>query len=159
MDVHLAKAYGVTPKRLREQVRRNVARFPAAFILILTGEEVVEVAAKCGDLAGLKYSPSNPYAFTEHGAIMLASVLKSPSAIQASILIVEAFVRMKELLNIKEGIISRVDSLEQKTGKHDLELHELFKTIRQLLSPPKPLPPPPPPPMKRVGYRRNNEES
>ena len=74
IDIHLAEAYGVTTKRLREQVRRNPERFPIDFMFILDKEEVTEVAAKCGDLPNLKYFAGIVYAFTEHGTVMLASV-------------------------------------------------------------------------------------
>ena len=80
LDTDLANLYGVTTKRLNEQVKRNVERFPADFMFQLTNEEKAEVVANCDHLVRLKYSPMLPYAFTEHGAIMAASVLNSERA-------------------------------------------------------------------------------
>jgi hypothetical protein len=80
IDRDLADLYGVTTKRLNEQVKRNKKRFPEDFMFQLTGEEKTEVVAKCDHLAVLKYSPNLPFAFTEHGAVMLASILNSEIA-------------------------------------------------------------------------------
>ena len=82
LDADLAALYGVTTKRLNEQVKRNRERFPNDFMFQLTEEEKAEVVANCDHLKRLKFSPTLPYAFTEHGAIMLASVLNSPLAVQ-----------------------------------------------------------------------------
>lgn len=79
IDTDLASLYGVSTKRLNEQVKRNRARFPADFVFQLTASERAEVVAKCGHLSRLKYSPTLPFAFTEHGALMAASVLNSES--------------------------------------------------------------------------------
>lgn len=85
LDADLAKVYGVTTKRLNQQVRRNWDRFPPDFMFQLTGEEKEEVVANCNHLKNIKYSRMLPLAFTEHGAVMLASVLNSPIAVQASL--------------------------------------------------------------------------
>ena len=82
LDADLAQLYGVSTKRLNEQVKRNRDRFPEDFMFQLTVAEKTEVVAKCDHLAKLKYSPTHPYAFTEHGAIMLAAVLNTPRAIE-----------------------------------------------------------------------------
>ena len=87
LDADLAALYGVTTKRLNEQVKSNRDRFPEDFMFQLTGKEKEEVVAVCDHLKKLKYSASLPYAFTEHGAIMLASVLNSPVAVRASIIL------------------------------------------------------------------------
>src|SRR3990172_1168859 len=94
LDADLAALYGVTTKRLNEQVKRNRGRFPEDFMFQLTEREKGEVVANCDHLKRLKFSPNLPYAFTEHGAIMLATVLNSPVAVQTSIQIVKAFVRL-----------------------------------------------------------------
>lgn len=98
MDTDLAGVYGVLPKRLREQVRRNLLRFPEGFMFQLSKLEMMEVSAKCGHLAHLKFSPTLPYVFTEHGAIMLAMVLNSQTAVETSVEIVKAFVHLREIV-------------------------------------------------------------
>jgi len=98
LDADLAQLYGVSPKRLNEQVKRNRDRFPKDFMFQLRAEEKTEVVAKCGHLAILKFSPTHPYAFTEHGAIMLAAVLNTPRAIEVSVFVVRAFIRLREIL-------------------------------------------------------------
>jgi hypothetical protein len=84
LDSDLARLYRVSTKRLNEQVKRNQRRFPRDFMFKLTPKEKAEVVANCDHLAALKFSPALPNAFTEHGAVMLASVLNSPVAVQAS---------------------------------------------------------------------------
>lgn len=98
LDADLAELYGVTTRRLNEQVKRNKDRFPGDFMFKLTRGEKVEVVANCDHLHRLKFSPALPYAFTEHGAVMLASVLNSPVAVQASIQVVRVFIRLREIL-------------------------------------------------------------
>ncbi len=85
LDADLARLYGVTTKRLNEQVKRNRDRFPADFMFQLSAEEKAEVVANCDHLSNLKFSKALPFAFTEHGAIMAASVLNTPQAVEASI--------------------------------------------------------------------------
>jgi hypothetical protein len=98
LDADLARLYGVTTKRLNQQVNRNRSRFPEDFMFQLTSEEKTEVVANCDHLSKLKFSPVFPYAFTEHGAIMAASVLNTPRAIETSVLVVRAFVRLREMV-------------------------------------------------------------
>jgi hypothetical protein len=97
LDRDLAELYGVTTKRLNEQVKRNSSRFPEDFMFQLTQEEKKEVVANCDHLKTLIFSPNLPFAFTEHGAVMLASVLNSETAIQANIQIVMVFTRLTEM--------------------------------------------------------------
>ena len=94
LDSDLAEIYGVKTSRLNEQVKRNIDRFPADFMFQLTDKEKEEVIANCDHLENIKFSRTNPYAFTEHGAMMLATVLNTPTAITTSVLIVRAFVKM-----------------------------------------------------------------
>ena len=84
LDADLAELYGVETKRLNEQMRRNIERFPEDFMFRLSAEEKAEVVANCDHLAKLKYSPTLPYAFTEHGALMLGNVLKSDRAVKSA---------------------------------------------------------------------------
>ena len=98
VDADLALFYGVPTKRLNEQVKRNKERFPEDFMFQLTATEKAEVVANCDHLSKLKYSPSLPYAFTEHGALMVASVLNSPRAVEMSVFIVRAFVQLRQVI-------------------------------------------------------------
>jgi hypothetical protein len=95
VDADLANLYGVTTKRLNEQVKRNRERFPDDFMFQLTAEEKEQVVANCDHLARLKFSPAIPNVFTEHGAIMAASVLNTPRAVEMSVYVVRAFIRLR----------------------------------------------------------------
>jgi hypothetical protein len=97
LDIDLAVIYGVTTKRLNEQVKRNAGRFPPDFMFQLIETEKAEVVANCDHLARLKFSPHLPYAFTEHGALMLANVLNSERAAQTSVMVVRAFVKLRRM--------------------------------------------------------------
>ena len=105
IDRDLAELYGVPTKRMNEQVKRNLKRFPPDFMFQLTSEEKDEVVANCDHLASLKFSPNLPYAFTEHGAVMIASVLNSKIAIAVNIQIVRVFTRMREMLLTHKDIL------------------------------------------------------
>ena len=95
IDNDLAELFGVKTFRLNEQVKRNIHRFPKDFMFQLTEEEKQKVIANCDHLEKIKFSRTNPYAFTEHGTIMLANVLNTPTAVETSILIVRAFVKLR----------------------------------------------------------------
>jgi len=136
IDSDLAKVYGVTTKRLNEQVKRNKDRFPEDFMFQLTQKEKDEVVANCDHLQRLKFSSSLPYVFSEHGAIMLASVLNSAKAIEASIYVVRAFVRLRELLATNKDLARKLLELERKYESHDKQIKAVFDAIRQLMSPP-----------------------
>lgn len=100
LDTDLAELYGVTTKRLNEQVKRNADRFPGDFMFKLTPGEKAEVVANCDHLTKLKFSKVPPFAFTEHGAIQAANVLATPQAVEMGIFVVRAFVRMRELADV-----------------------------------------------------------
>ena len=136
LDTDLAALYGVTTKRLNEQVKRNAPRFPEDFVFQLTKGEKQEVVAVCDHLAKLKYSANLPYAFTEHGAIMAASVLNSERAVKASIYVVRAFVKLREILATHKQLAFKLDELEQKLQRHDRQIIDLVKVIRELMEPP-----------------------
>ena len=147
LDADLARLYGVTSKRLKEQVGRNAARFPGDFAFRLSREETKEVAAICGDLRNLRFARGLPLAFTEHGAVMAAGVLNSPRAVEMSVLVVRAFVRMRRLLAAHEELAGKVAELERRVGVHDVALRGLVGTIRRLIEPP------PGAPGERIGFR------
>jgi len=133
LDADLAVLYGVPTKRLNEQVRRNKDRFPEDFMFQLTKKEKAEVVANCDHLKMLRFSPYLPYAFTEHGAIMLATVLNSPVAVKASIQVVRAFVRLRQLLASNAELARKIDAMEKK---YDAQFKVVFDAIRQLMTPP-----------------------
>src|SRR3974390_3316747 len=112
LDSDLAELYGVETKRLNEQVRRNLNRFPSDFMFQLTETEKSEVVANCDHLARLKFSPHLPSAFTEHGALMLANVLNSKRAAQTSVQVVRAFVRLRQILASNAGLARKLAALE-----------------------------------------------
>ncbi|OHC64812.1 MAG: hypothetical protein A2045_00535 [Rhodocyclales bacterium GWA2_65_20] len=136
LDTDLAELYGVTTKRLNEQVKRNIERFPEDFMFQLNAEEKAEVVANCDHLVQLKFSPSLPYAFTEHGALMLGNVLKSSRAVEVSLLVVRAFVQIREMLSTHKDIAAKLDQMERKLSSHDQAIAGLIDAIRQLMAPP-----------------------
>ena len=131
LDSDLAKLYGVSTKRLNEQVRRNRDRFPNDFMFQLTAREKNEVVANCDHLSKLKYSSSLPYVFTEHGAIMAASVLNSPRAVEVSVFIVRAFVKLRRVISENKELSRRILQIERHLAEHDNRILELGKAIKQ----------------------------
>jgi len=146
LDADLAELYGVSTKRLNEQVKRNRDRFPEDFMFRLTATEKTEVVAKCDHLAKLKYSPTYPYAFTEHGAIMLAAVLSTPRPIEVSVLVVRAFVRLREILARHRSLASKLAELESRIETHDEAIRSLLSAIRQMMAAPEKQP-------KKIGFQ------
>jgi len=134
LDEDLAELYGVTTKRLNEQVKRNRERFPSHFMFQLTMQEFADLRSQIATSRwGGRRTP--PYAFTEHGTVMLASVLNSPIAIQASIEIVQAFVRLRQMLASHVELARKLSALEKK---YDAQFKVVFDAIRQLMEPPPP---------------------
>lgn len=138
LDADLALLYGVTTKRLNEQVKRNRDRFPKDFVFQLTEREKAEVVANCDHLSRLKFSQYLPFAFTEHGAIMAASVLNTPRAVEMSVFVVRAFVRLRSLLGTHKEVITKLAELERKLTTHDKQIVALVEAIKQLMTPPEP---------------------
>jgi phage regulator Rha-like protein len=143
----LAELYNVLPKRLIEQVKRNIDKFPDDFMFQLTRQEVMSLKSQFAtSKKGRGGVRKLPYAFTEHGAIMAANVLNSRKACEMSILVVRTFVKIrKTAFEIKE-ISDRIKELENKVGKTDTEVKYLFEVIRQLMTPP------PVPPKGKIGF-------
>src|SRR6056297_415003 len=108
IDSDLAEFYGVPTKRLNEQAKRNISRFPDDFMFQLSSEEKLEAVANCDHLKKLKYSSFLPYAFTEHGSIMAAGVLNTPRAIEVSVYIVRAFVRMRKMISGQKELQQKI---------------------------------------------------
>jgi hypothetical protein len=136
IDADLAELYGVETKRLNEQVKRNIHRFPSDFMFQLTTEEKIEVVANCDHLKKLKFSSSLPYAFTEHGAVMLASIVNSERAIITNILIVRTFIKMRELLLSHKDILLKLEQLEKISGKHSDDINIIFAYLKKLIEQP-----------------------
>ena len=136
LDVHLAALYGVTTKRLNEQVKRNRSRFPDDFMFQLTLDEVEalrsQIATSKGGRGGRRYTP---YVFTEQGVAMLSTVLNSERAIQVNIEIMRAFVRLRQLLASNDRLARKLEALEKK---YDAQFKVVFDAIRQLMAPPEP---------------------
>lgn len=139
LDADLATLYGVTTKRLNEQIKRNRDRFPADFMFQLTASEETalrsQIATSNASRGGRRYSP---YAFTEHGAIMAATVLNSPSAVQMSIFVVRAFVQLRDLLSANKALATKLSELERKLSGHDNAIAEIIEAIRKLMTQPVP---------------------
>jgi hypothetical protein len=138
-DRDLATLYGVETRTLNQAVKRNLDRFPSDFMFRLTPKEAAvhlssrsqSVILKRGE--NVKYVP---YVFTEHGAVMLANILKSAPAVRASIQVVRAFVRIRQRVVSHEILARQLEKLAGKVGKHDLELRRVFMTLRAIIEPP-----------------------
>lgn len=130
LDSDLADIYGVKTKRLNEQVKRNPGRFPSDFMFQLTDVEKKEVVANCDHLSKIRFSSTNPYAFSEHGAIMLASVLNTELAIETSVLIVRAFVKLREIMTKNAELGKKLTELE---SKYDKQFKIVFQALRELM--------------------------
>ena len=145
LDIHLAQLYGVSTRRLKEQVRRNPKRFPEDFMFRLTWKEVQSLRSHFATLKKNVSSATNergqhvkylPYAFTEQGIAMLSSVLNSDRAIDVNIAIMRAFVKLREVLATHKELARKFKELEHRVGRHDDEIQAIFDAIRQLMSPP-----------------------
>lgn len=138
LDADLAALYGVSNKALLQAVRRNRERFPPDFIFQINDLEwrILRHQFVSASFWGGRRSP--PWAFTEHGALQLASVLRSDSASAVSLLVVRAFVRLRQWAQSNREIVRRLDELERRVGQHDDTLQELLAAIRQLISQPTP---------------------
>ena len=135
IDADLAKFYGVETKRLNEQVKRNPERFPKDFMFRLNDKEKTELVANCDHLSNLKYSRTLPYAFTEHGAIMAASVLNTKRAAEVSVFVVRAFVTLRQSVLEYKEIMQRLADIEIQSVKHDESIKAIIQALRQLAEP------------------------
>ncbi len=152
LDRDLAELYGVPTGRLNEQVKRNRKRFPVDFMFRLTLKEANAILALRSQNAILKrgqHVKYAPHAFTEQGVAMLSSVLKSERAVQVNIVIMRAFVKLREFLTFHRDFAQKLDALEKKYRKHDLQIKAVFDAIRKLVEAP------PNPPKRRVGFLAN----
>ena len=140
LDADLAELYGVPTGRLNEQVKRNIDRFPPEFMFLLTKQEAESLRSQTAILKRGRgqHRKYLPYVFTEHGAIMAASVLDSERAVQVSIYVVRAFVQLREMLSSNKALARKLNELERKLTTHDHAITELIEAIRQLMTTPEP---------------------
>lgn len=131
VDADLARLYGVPTKRLNEQVKRNIKRFPADFMFELSPEEKKELVANCDRFTNLHHSTVLPKAFTEHGVLMAANVLRTEKAFEVSVQIIRAFVRIRQMLTTTPDLAKKIEEIENRLAKHDQE----FKDFHDLLLP------------------------
>lgn len=158
LDGDLARLYGVPTSRLNEAVKRNVARFPSDFRFQLTHVEYARLISQFAisnmDTADKQSDANNssqsvmssregrgglrklPWAFTEHGALMAATVLSSPRAVQMSLFVVRAFVQMREELQAHATVFKRLAEIDKKLVTHDVILRDVYEKLRPLLNPP-----------------------
>ena len=153
LDSDLAELYGVSVKVLNQAVKRNIERFPEDFMFQLKREEYDSlrsqiVTLKTGRGKHRKYLP---YAFTEQGVAMLSSVLRSKRAIQVNIVIMRAFVKLRQILSTHKELAYKLTELERKIEKHDEEIKAIFDAIRQLMVPPAK-------PQRRIGFVQKGKE-
>jgi hypothetical protein len=147
LDADIAQLYGVPVKRLNEQVKRNQERFPSDFMFQLSEKEHgalrSQFATSNEGRGGRRYTP---YVFTEHGAIMAATVLNSERAVQMSVFVVRAFVRLREMLATNRRLAGKIAELENRLDTHDSVIQELIEAIKELMTPKEP-------PRRRIGFQ------
>jgi hypothetical protein len=156
----LADLYGVPTRRLNEQVRRNAARFPEDFLFVLTAAEFADLQARDRIAADGRVSLRSqiailkrgqhvkypPLAFTEHGALMAANILRSERAVEMSVFVIRAFVRAREQLAANAAILKRLADIDKSLLEHDAALRAIWTQLQPLLAPP------PDPPRRRIGF-------
>ena len=144
LDRDLARLYKVPTKRLNEQVKRNIKRFPEDFMFRLTKEEFKNLKSQfaTSSWGGIR---KLPYVFTEQGVAMLSSVLHSERAVQVNIAIMRVFVKLRQILSTHKELAHKLEALERKIEKHDAEIQGIFEAIRQLMVVPEK-------PKRRIGF-------
>jgi hypothetical protein len=151
LDIDLAELYQVETGRLNEQVKRNVARFPPDFMFRLTNQEWQSLrsqfAISSNGRGGRRYTP---FAFTEHGVLMLSSVLNSERAIQVNIQIMRIYSKLKLIIMDHKDMMLKLEKLERKVSKHDKKFTVVFDHLRELLNPKTE-------PMRRIGFKHKRE--
>ena len=146
LDADLAELYEVKVRHLNQQVKRNAKRFPLAFCFQVSAQEFKILRSQnvisSKSHGGTRY---RPYAFTEHGAIMAATVLNSDRAIEMSVFVVLAFVRMRRAIATNRNILAKLAEVERRLEAHDADIQDLMDAIRELINPPDP-------PRRRIGF-------
>ena len=150
LDSDLAVLYGVTTKRLNEQVRRNLRRFPSDFMFQLTAEDIESLRSQFATLktGRGRHRKYLPYVFTEQGVAMLSSVINSKRAIEVNILIMRAFVKLREMLATHKDLAKKLEEMEKK---YDEQFKVVFEAIYELMKPPEPS-------RRRIGFKAADKE-
>lgn len=130
LDFHLSALYGVETRVLKQQVKRNLNRFPEDFMFQLSREEWQELITNCDMLGSIRFSPATPYAFTEQGVAMLSGILRSERAVEVNIAIMRAFVKMREMITENQRLKHKLDEIEKK---YDKKFQVVFEAIKQLI--------------------------
>jgi hypothetical protein len=151
LDANLAEIYGVETRVLNQAVKRNLERFPEDFLFELTRDEILRISQTVTSLANLKFS-KQVQAFTEHGALMAASVLNSAEAVEMSVFVIRAFVRAREQLAANAAVLKRLAEIDKTLLSHDSALRDVYRKLLPLLQPPSA-----PPKRGRIGFNRENE--
>jgi len=147
LDFDLAVLYGIETKYLKRQVKRNLKRFPQDFMFQLTREEYNALRCQFGTLKRGQHSKYLPYAFTEQGVAMLSSALNSENAVQVNIVIIRTFVKLRQILSTHKELAQKLNELERRVEKNEVEVGAVFDAIRQLMKPPEA-------PKKKIGFLR-----
>ena len=147
----LAELYEVETRRVNEQVKRNIGRFPERYMFKLTQEEHTSLRSQKATLKRGKHSKYPPYAFTEHGILMLSSVLKSERAEKVNILIIDTFVELNKMLLTHKDILLKMDEIEKKVGGQDEKIGQIFNYLKQFIKEQEK-------PRVSVGYKRKDED-
>ncbi len=148
LDRDLAELYGVETKQLKRQVRRNIERFPLSFMFELTKDENEELRSQIGTLKQGTHFKYPPFVFTEHGILMLSSVLNSELAIKMSVQIIETFVQLRKLANNYEEIMNKIHQMESQNNE---QFSEIYEVLQRLLSKPEEKP------RTQIGYKKERE--
>jgi len=165
LDTDLARLYGVSTRVLNQGVRRNSHRFPDDFAFRLSATEAADLRAEFVDtktdignrsqivIGSQKHRDPRfrPWAFTEHGALMAANVLRSRRAVQMSVFVIRAFVRLREQIAANRAILQRLAEIDNTLLQHDTALRDIYQKLLPLLQPP------PDPPKRRIGFRENQK--
>jgi hypothetical protein len=132
LDFDLAELYEVETRALKQAVKRNIDRFPADFMFQLTKTEWKEVITNCDNLPeGVKYSPATPFSFTEHGVLMLSSVVNSDRAIKVNIQVMRIYVHMREMMMLNKDILHRLESIERNINGQERKFRTVFEYLKQ----------------------------
>jgi hypothetical protein len=150
LDADLARLYGVETRALNQAVKRNLDRFPEEFAFTLGRDEILRISQTVTSLRYIKFS-KRVQVFTEHGALQAANVLNSPRAVQMSLYVIRAFVKMREALAANATILKRLAEIDKSLLVHDSALRDLYQKLLPLLAPP------PEPPRRRIGFNADNK--
>ena len=152
LDSDLAILYGVTTGNFNKAVLRNVSRFPTEFSFVLTRKEFADLIFQIGRSKGRGGRRQLPRVFTEHGAIMAATILSSERAVAMSVYVVRAFVKMRRELLTDATLEARLQKIEKTLLRHDSALRDVIQKLRPLLLPP------PDAPRPRIGFHRGEDK-